>query len=95
MGINQKEIIRVAELARLELTEDEKTEFSKQLSDIINYVNKVNELDTENIKPTDHIIDLKNVFRKDEVKDSIDVSEAERMAPRFKDGHIVTPIIVE
>ena len=95
MEIDQNEILRVAELARLELSEDEKTEFSKQLSDIINYVEKIKELDTENIKPTDHIVDLKNVFRKDEVKDSIDVSEVERMAPRFKDGHIIAPIIIE
>ena len=95
MEIDQNEILRVAELARLELSEDEKTEFSKQFSDIINYVEKIKELDTENIKPTDHIVDLKNVFSKDEVKDSIDVSEVERMAPRFKNGHIITPIIIE
>jgi len=91
MKIDEKQILRVAELARLELTEDEKREYSSQLSEIISYVEKINELDTERIQPTDHIVELKNVFRRDEPGQSMDRIELERMAPRFEDGQVVVP----
>jgi aspartyl-tRNA(Asn)/glutamyl-tRNA(Gln) amidotransferase subunit C len=95
MKIDERTILRVAELARLDLTEEEKTEFSRQLSDIISYVEKINELDTDNVQPTDHIVELKNVFRKDQPGGSIHRSEIEKMAPSFEDGHIVVPRIIE
>jgi aspartyl-tRNA(Asn)/glutamyl-tRNA(Gln) amidotransferase subunit C len=93
--IDRNQILRVAELARLNLTEDEQREFSDQLSGIINYVEKINELDTANVEPTDHIVDLKNVFRNDKVCKSMDISDLQKMAPRFEDGHVVVPIIIE
>lgn len=95
MTIDRQQILKVAELARLELTEEEKTEFSLQLTEIINYVEKINELNTENIQPTDHIVELKNVFREDKVHKSIDRAEIEKIAPEYSDGHIVVPIIIE
>ena len=95
MKIDQNMISRVAKLSRLELSDDEKAEFSKQLSEIISYVEKINELQTENIEPTDHIVDLKNVFRKDEVGKSIDIKRIEEIAPKFREGHIVVPQIIE
>ncbi len=95
MKIDEKQILRVAELARLELTEDEKREYTSQLSEIISYVEKINELDTERVRPTDHIVELKNVFRRDESGKSMDRIELERMAPRFEDGQVVVPIIIE
>ena len=95
MKIDRERILRVAELARLELTEEEKAEFADQLSDIISYVEKINELDTESVEPTDHIVELANVLREDEVRESIDRSELEKIAPRFEDGHFVVPRIIE
>jgi aspartyl-tRNA(Asn)/glutamyl-tRNA(Gln) amidotransferase subunit C len=95
MKIDEKQILRVAELARLDLGEDEKKEFSTQLSDIISYVEKINELDTADVTPSDHIVELKNVFRADTVLPSIDRAALETMAPRFEDGHVVVPIIIE
>jgi aspartyl-tRNA(Asn)/glutamyl-tRNA(Gln) amidotransferase subunit C len=95
MKIDRERILRVAELARLELTEEEKTEFANQLSDIISYVEKINELDTESVEPTDHIVELTNVLREDEVRESIDRSELVKIAPRFEEGHFVVPRIIE
>jgi aspartyl-tRNA(Asn)/glutamyl-tRNA(Gln) amidotransferase subunit C len=95
MKIDEKQILRVAELARLDLTGDEKKEFAAQLSDIISYVEKINELDTADISPSDHIAELKNVFRADTVLPSMDRAELGKMAPRFQDGHVVVPIIIE
>ncbi len=95
MKINENDIQKVAKLARLELSSEEREEFSKQLNDIIEYVEKINELDTSGVKPADHIVELSNVFREDVVQKSIDPAEIEKMAPSFKNGHIVVPKIIE
>jgi aspartyl-tRNA(Asn)/glutamyl-tRNA(Gln) amidotransferase subunit C len=95
MKIEKKDIIKVAQLARLEVSPDEMDEFSKQLSGIIEYVEKINELDTSNVEPADHIVEVKNVFRKDIVKGSIERSELEKIAPDFREGQIVVPKIIE
>lgn len=95
MKINENDIQKVAKLARLELDPAEREEFSRQLNDIIEYVEKINELDTSGVKPADHIVELKNVFRDDSVQKSVDVSELEKMAPSFRNGHIVVPKIIE
>jgi len=95
MTIDHRQILRVSELARLELSPEERDELSRQLSEIINYVEKINEMDTAGVEPTDHIVELKNVFRADRVKSSIERSRIEKMAPEFSDGHIVVPRIIE
>ncbi|PKL36203.1 MAG: Asp-tRNA(Asn)/Glu-tRNA(Gln) amidotransferase GatCAB subunit C [Spirochaetae bacterium HGW-Spirochaetae-1] len=95
MKIDKDQITKVSRLARLELTEEEKLEFSRQLSDIIEYVEKIKELDTASIEPADHIVELKNVFRSDTVGPSLPVSELEKIAPSFENGHIVVPKIIE
>jgi len=95
MRIQESDIIKVAKLARLDLTQDEKNEFSRQLSGIIEYVEKINELDTSSVEAADHIVELNNVVRKDVVKKSIDRAELEKIAPDFADGYIVVPKIIE
>jgi len=95
MKIDAGQLTKVAQLARLELTEEEKGEFSKQLSDIIEYVEKINSLDTDSVEPTDHIAGLKNVFREDVVKDSLDREKLSEFAPEFDKGHFVVPKVIE
>lgn len=95
MKIDRQTIEKVSKLSRLELSEPEKDEFSKQLSDIITYVEKINELNTADVKPADHVVDLGNVFRKDEILKSIDKSEVEKIAPDFENGHFIVPRIIE
>ncbi|HNX23320.1 MAG TPA: Asp-tRNA(Asn)/Glu-tRNA(Gln) amidotransferase subunit GatC [Spirochaetota bacterium] len=95
MKIEEIDIIKVAKLARLDLSPEEKDEYSRQLSGIIEYVEKINELDTSMVEAADHIVELNNVFRKDAVKNSIDRSELEKIAPDFKEGYIIVPKIIE
>jgi aspartyl-tRNA(Asn)/glutamyl-tRNA(Gln) amidotransferase subunit C len=95
MKIDRQTIEKVSKLARLELTEPEKDEFSKQLSDIITYVEKINELNTSDVKTADHVVDLGNVFRQDTVLTSIDKNEVEKIAPDFENGHFIVPRIIE
>lgn len=95
MKIEETDIINVAKLARLELSPDEKNEFSRQLNEIIQYVEKINELDTSGVEPADHIVEVSNVFRDDAVQESIDRAELEKIAPDFREGHIIVPRIIE
>jgi aspartyl-tRNA(Asn)/glutamyl-tRNA(Gln) amidotransferase subunit C len=95
MSLDKNTIEKTMQLAHLELSADEKSEFTQQLSDILSYVAKINELDTSAVEPTDHIADLKNVFRNDTVIESIDTSEIEKIAPEFTNGHIVVPQIID
>jgi aspartyl-tRNA(Asn)/glutamyl-tRNA(Gln) amidotransferase subunit C len=95
MKIDKDKISKTAILARLDLSDEEKDEFSRQISEIIGYVEKINELQTEKIAPADHIGGLTNVFRKDEIAVSIDIKEIEKIAPRFEDGHFIVPRIIE
>ena len=95
MRIDRDLIIRVSELARLELSEEEMREFSKQLSEIVQYVEKINELNTDSVEPTDHIVELKNVFRSDKVGASLPVEFIKAIAPCFEEGHVVVPKVIE
>lgn len=94
MAINPETINKTARLSNLHLTDDEKSEYSKQLSDILEYVEKIKEIDTSKVEATDHIEEIKNIFREDKVLPSIDRSELEKIAPDFENGHIVVPKII-
>ena len=63
--ITIKDVEHVAKLARLELTEEEKEMFTHQLGDVLNHVEKMNEVDTTNVEPMNHPIDFTNVMRED------------------------------
>ena len=88
-------IDHIAMLARLELTNEEKEIFSKQLSSIIEYINKLNELDTTSIKPTAHILPIKNIFRDDKLKPSLPKDKALQNAPGRTDDFYRVPKIIE
>lgn len=63
--IQIKDVEHVAKLARLELTEEEKIKFSKQLGDVLGYVNAMNEVDTTDVAPMSHAVEFSNVMRED------------------------------
>lgn len=63
--IEIKDVKHVAKLARLELTPEEEIKFSKQLGDILKYVEQMNEVDTTNVEPMSHAISFSNVMRED------------------------------
>lgn len=92
--ITKREVEHIARLTRIELTEEEKNVFTKQLNDILDYFAKIDEVNTERIPPTYHVIDLVNVFRKDEVQESIKREEALRNAPRREKGFFKAPRIL-
>ena len=65
--ITIKDVEHVAKLARLELTEEEKELYTKQLGDVLKYVDQMNEVDTSNVEPMSHAVDFVNVMREDKV----------------------------
>ncbi len=95
MKISLKEVSHIANLARLELTEEELERFSTQLSNILSYMDKLNELDTSKIEPTSHVIPIKNVLRDDVVFPSISPEEALKNSPERTDNFFRVPRIIE
>lgn len=89
------QIEHIVMLARLKLTEEEKKKFSKQIGSIIEYINKLNELDTTNVEPTAHILPIKNVFRDDELKPSLPKNKALQNAPNRTNDFYRVPKIIE
>jgi aspartyl-tRNA(Asn)/glutamyl-tRNA(Gln) amidotransferase subunit C len=91
MAITRDEVLHVARLARLELTEDEVEKFTEQLSAILEAVAKVSELDLSDVEPTAHPLDLVNVWTDDEPRPSLPVEEALANAPDRENGFFKVP----
>lgn len=86
----------VSKLALVDLTTEEKEQFSKQLSEILSYFKKLKDLDTADVKPTTHPIEgLKNVFREDVPRKSLSREEALKNAEHKKDGYFKAPRILK
>ena len=94
--IDKKTVTKVALLARLELDEKESEAYSTQLAAILSYIDKLNEIDTKNVLPTSHVLPaLKNVFRKDSLKDSLDAADALSNAPSKESDFFKVPQVIE
>jgi len=91
--ITIKDVEHVAKLARLELTEEEKELYTKQLGDVLKYVDQMNEVDTSNVKPMAQVVDLVNVMREDVVHYEQTKEELMANAPDEEDGFFKVPKI--
>ncbi len=89
------DIEKVADLARIALTNDEKSKLSSQLDSILEYINKLNELDTDNVEPTAHPHSVFNVWREDKTETELPIEEALKNAPKQRQNMIVVPKVVE
>ena len=89
------EIKKVAELARLSLKPEEEAKLAKELESILVYVKKLDALDTKNVEPTSHVLNLENVFRKDEVKPSVVRDEVLKHAPASEGKFFKVPKVVD
>jgi aspartyl-tRNA(Asn)/glutamyl-tRNA(Gln) amidotransferase subunit C len=91
MAISRDEVVHVARLARLELTDDEVDRFAGQLDAILEAVGKVSELDLSEVEPTLHPLALSNVWAEDEPRPSLEVEEALANAPDREDDAFRVP----
>ncbi len=96
-AISKEDVFYVSGLSRLKIDVSKIDQFQSQLSDILGYIDQLNELDTENISPTSHVItSIKNVFRDDEPEESITPEQALQNAPDKENNFFkVTRIIQE
>ncbi len=95
MRIAAETILHIARLAQLELTPDELERVRRDLDSILTYVEQLAELDTSNVTPTTHILDLATPLRDDEVRDVLRVDEVVRNAPEHTDSSMVVPKVLE
>jgi len=89
------DIEKVARLARLELSEEEKKTFGNQLEQILTYMEQLNRLDTTGVEPTSHAIPIQNAFRGDETKPSFPREEVLGIGPDQEEGYFRVPRIIE
>lgn len=94
MKITQKDIRHVAKLARLDLDEAAIEAFSGQLGDILKYMETLNQVDTRDVMPTAHAIDLTNALRDDSQKPHLEPSEALNNAPLQDEGCFIVPKVI-
>jgi len=92
--LSKKEVEHTAWLAHIELSEKEKTLFTEQFNDILNYFKKIDEVNTEDAQPTYHVLDLTNIYREDEETPSLPAEEALKNVPKKEKKFLKAPRIV-
>jgi aspartyl-tRNA(Asn)/glutamyl-tRNA(Gln) amidotransferase subunit C len=94
VGITKAEVDHVAQLARLDISESEKTVFSEQLSHILAYVDQLREIETEGVLHTATVLEQANLFRDDVAQPSLSVNQATANAPKAEGDLFVVPKII-
>lgn len=89
--ISKDQVKHVAHLARLAITEEEADKFSKQLDAIITFAEQLNELDTEGVEPTSHVLAMKNILREDKAEQGLPQEEVLKNAPESQNGQFKVP----
>ncbi len=95
MSLSKADVLRVAHLGRLELTEETAAKMADQLSQVLDYFAKLNELDTDSVEPLSHPGALSSVFREDVPTPSLPVEEALKNAPEQQGGCFRVPRVIE
>ena len=94
MPVTIKDVEHVAALARLSFSEEEKQKLTAQLNEILRYMEQLNTLDTSNVEPLSHVIELQNVFREDVLRPSVSREEALKNAPSRTEEFFKVPKVI-
>lgn len=95
MLVSIEEVEKIASLSMLYVSEDDKKMLQESLETILAHAQRLNELDTENVKPTTYILKQQNVFREDEAAPAMERDELLKNAPEKEDGYFIVPQVVE
>ena len=95
MLVSEKEVRYVAHLARLQLSDEEVKTLRNDMSQILDYMNLLNEMDTSEVKPLEHIIDFENYLREDVTKEPLPHEDALRNAPDTDTDYFRVPKVIE
>ena len=94
MSVTIDQVEKIASLAKLSFSSEEKEKFVTQFNQILEYIDKLNELDTKDIEPTYHVLELENVFRADEVVGNFDQERVLQNAPKKNNGYFSVPKVI-
>ena len=90
------EIVKyVADLSRIELTEEELDKLSKQLQDILGFIDQLSQADVSGIPATSHILPINSIFREDNLRDSLPIEKTMANAPQKENNFFVVPKVIE
>lgn len=95
MSVTTKDVEKIAELAKLKFDGNELEHLTEEMNRILSYVEKLNELNTENVEPLSHPNEVSNVFRDDVLKPSISTEEALKNAPDKNDNFFKVPKVIQ
>ncbi len=95
MPLTPEQVAHIASLAKLSFSDEEKVQMAKELDAVLTYVEKLNELDTENVEPLSHTSELTNVMRSDEIKSSLPPDEAVDNAPDKQGSFFKVPKVIQ
>ncbi|MFH1360123.1 MAG: Asp-tRNA(Asn)/Glu-tRNA(Gln) amidotransferase subunit GatC [Candidatus Omnitrophota bacterium] len=93
--ISKKDVRAIAHLSRIHLQEQEVEHLTKTLEDILGYIEKLNKLDVTNVQPTSHVLPLKNVFRADRIKPSLEQGAVMKITSHTHNGSFKVPQVIE
>ncbi|MDK2976694.1 MAG: aspartyl-tRNA(Asn)/glutamyl-tRNA(Gln) amidotransferase subunit [Candidatus Marinimicrobia bacterium] len=94
MSISREEVLHIAKLARLSLSEEEITMYTHQLGDILNYVQKLNELNIDDVEPMKHVLNMVNVLREDKELPSLSREDVLKNAPEHDKEFFKVPRVL-
>ena len=89
--LSRDQVLHVARLARLELTEEEIERYAGELSNVLDYIEKISELDLDDVEPTSHVVQVENVLRADEPRPSLPREKGLESAPDVAQGGFRVP----
>ena len=95
MSVSIHQVEKIARLAKLSFSQKENENFTDQFNQILTFMEKLNELDTETVEPTTHMLDLQNAMREDNSKTGLSQDEALDNAPRSKYGFFSVPKVLD
>lgn len=93
--VSEDEVKKLAQLARLEISDQGVAKVASKLSSILDYINQLKEVDVSGIEPMSHVHGVTNVMRADENKDSLSIEDLKKMAPEMNGRFIKVPLVVE
>jgi len=95
MSISPEEVLKIANLARLKISQDEVEQYAVELSNIITLVEQMNKIDTQNVEPMAHPLDVTQRLRKDEVTEINQREKFQSIAPNAEKGLYLVPKVIE
>ena len=95
MAFDKSEVSKVAELARIEIADEEMDEIESRITEILNLINQMQSVDTDAILPMSHPLDGKQILRSDMVSEINNREELQKLAPKIEDGLFLVPKVIE